>query len=174
MSKTAWILILAIGLPVTAAILVARRMAHSLVYSLENTKTIGVAPDEYTQLLNGADSGYLDFRKTTLFKYRDPISLFRYKNEYEILETRLQLPDTGRLADEIEIIHSSLPSNGFDFYQAIDLGWIQVDFGILERPDTTFRKICLRIDGSGFESPLRSDTVLSYYQIGRASCRERV
>jgi hypothetical protein len=164
MSKTTWIWVILIGLVLGGAICIGIRMANSFVKGIEGRKIIHHPPDEYFDLFKGPDAGNLQFMETIVDRNRNPVSRYRYHGKYEILETKLDFSDTGRLAVKLKIVQAEIQPIGFnDSYDALKTGWIDVNFRDLDQPDSSFTKVSLNIEGRGFENGSGNDSVLSYF-----------
>ena len=164
MNKSTWILVISIGLVLGGAIYSAIRTGNAFVKAIKGRKVIGHPPKEYFELFKGPDAGNLQFLETIVDRNRNPISRFRYPGKYEILETRLDFSDTGRLAVKLKIVQAEIQPIGFnDSYDALKAGWIDVNFRDLDQPDSSFKKVSLNIEGRGFENGSGNDSVLSYF-----------
>jgi hypothetical protein len=164
MSKTRiWILVISLGLLAALAIC-GIRVGNSFVKWMEGRKIIGHPPHEYAELFRGPDSGKLRFLETIVDRYRNPITRFRYPGKCEILETRLDFSDSGKLGDMLNIVQAGIPDMGLtDSYDQLKVGTIAVNFKNLGQPDSSFSKITLRIEGRGFENYPGNDSVRGYF-----------
>jgi hypothetical protein len=164
MSKTVWKLVIWIGLPVAAAIYLGVSMGNSFGGWFVSRRIVSHPPREYAELFKGRDSSCLQFLETILDRNRNPISCYRFRDKYEILETRLNFSDTGRLRDKLNIVQAEIPERGLtDSYDEVTTGAMHVDFQDLQRPDSAFRKVTLSIEGRRFDNSPGNDSVVSYF-----------
>jgi hypothetical protein len=164
MSKMLWILVISLGLAFAFAAYTGIRLGNSLVKRMKSIRVVREPPNEYVDLFKGQDPDSLQFQETTIYRNRNPISRYRYHDLYEILETKLNFSDTGRLCKKLEIVQGGIPPIGFtSSYSAFGIGSIYVDFENLDHPGSDFKKLSLTIQGRGFENAPGNDSVLSYF-----------
>jgi hypothetical protein len=163
MSKWVWILLISLGVVFILAAYIGIQIGKSFGEKILSPRKVDRAPEEYLDLLQGADSGKLEFLNTTIYAYGNPISRYRYLDNYEILETKLNFSDTGILGQKLEIRQANISFRGWsEAYDGLRIGRIDVDFIELNRPDT-FKKISLIIEGNGFGNGQVNDSVVSYF-----------
>jgi len=163
MSKTAWIWVISIGLGL-AVVIGSYRAGSNIGKWMNSRQIIGHPPSEYADFFKGKDDRHLQFLETVLDSNRNPISRYRYHGKYEILVIWLNLSDTGRLQDKLNVIRTEIPGMGLtDSYDQLEVGSIDLNFHNLDQPDPGFGKVTLTIEGRGFENNLANDTVLSYF-----------
>ena len=159
-----WILVISLGLAIIAGIYVGITIAKSTVTSIMDNRNIDKPPNEYLDLVKGGDSSGLQFLKARVKLYRNPIVEYRYENAYQILETKLNVSDTGSLGETLEIVQADLSFNHrHDRYEGFPTGRIVVAFKDLDPADSTFKKVRLIIEGKGLENFPRNDSVVSYF-----------
>jgi hypothetical protein len=163
MGKTAWTWVISISLGL-AVVICGIRAGNYIWNWMKSRKIIGHPPSEYAELFRGPDSGKLRFLETIVDRYRNPITRYRYPGKCEILETRLDFSDSGKLGDKLNIVLAKTPDMGLtDSYDQLKVGTIAVNFENLDQPDSSFSKVTLRIEGLGFENYPGNDTVRSYF-----------
>jgi hypothetical protein len=161
MVKTLLVILIPLTLAVGAAIYVGIRSGKALVKRIQSSKTVGHPPDEYLNLFKDNETDSLMFMDTHLSINRNPISRYRYPGAYEILEYRLSFSDTGRLSERIGIVQGDTRPIGVEWYDALDIGRIQVDFESFDQPDSSYKNILLTVEGEG-KTTLINDTVICY------------
>jgi hypothetical protein len=162
MVRTLLVILIPLTLLLGAAVYIGMRSGKALGKRLQSSKTVGHPPNEYLDLFIDRDVNSLMHMNTNLSINRSPISKYRYRGAYEILETRLTVSDTGRLGERIGIVRGGIRPIGFsEWYDVIDLGRIQVDFEYFDQPDSSYKNIVLTIEGEG-KTTLINDTVLCY------------
>ncbi len=162
MVRTLLIILIPLTLVVGAAVYIGIRSGKALGKRWQDSKTVGHPPNEYLDLFKDRDVNNLMHMSTDLSINRHPISRYRYLGAYEILETRLNLSDTGRLGERIGIVQGAIRSIGFSWYDVLQIGRIQVDFAYFDQPDSSYKNIVLTVEGEG-KVTLINDTIVCYF-----------
>jgi hypothetical protein len=159
-----WILVISLCVAIAAASYIGIRTVKSLVKRIENRKINVEPPNEYVDLFKGRDAGSLQHLKTIIDNYRNPVSLYRYQDAYEILETKLNFSGTDKLTEKLKIVQAAIRPMGLtDSYDVLKIGRIRVNFENLDQPDSSFKTVMVNIEGRGKENVAGSDSVVSYY-----------
>jgi len=163
MAKWVWILLISLVVASILAGYIGVRIWKSFGNRIigMQMQVVHEPPNDYVDLLKGADTSSLRFIETAVPPDRNPISRYLYDSDYNILVTKLNFSDTERLDKKIEMVQMEIP---FDHssYDGFRIGKVSVNFKELDKPGCSFKKVILILESRGVETAPANDSVLSY------------